>query len=111
ATLAPRRGGTYQFTWEGGPTHTGKVVEYVRGKRIALAWQWPGHESLRPTTLRFDVQGRHGGTQLVLTHSGFLRGGPWGDLYEGAIRGWTYFTMNLKAVLETGRDLRSPCDW
>jgi uncharacterized protein YndB with AHSA1/START domain len=111
ATLSPRRGGSYSFTWEGGPTHTGKVLDFVAGKRITLTWQWPGQEKLGATKLKMSVEGKAGGTVLRFTHSGFLKGGPWVDLYEGAIRGWTYFMMNLKAVIETKHDLRSPYDW
>lgn len=111
STLSPRKGGTYSYTWEGGPTHTGKVLEFVRGKRMALAWQWPGLESLEPTRLKLSVEPKAGGTVLKFIHSGFQTDGPWVELYEGAIRGWTYFLMNAKSVLEHGYDLRSPHDW
>jgi uncharacterized protein YndB with AHSA1/START domain len=111
ATLSTRKGGSYSFTWEGGPAHTGRVTEFVRGKRIALTWQWPGMEELGATKLTLSVEPRNGGTVLKFTHSGFRGHGAWGELYEGAIRGWTYFMMNLKSVLENGHDLRSPYDW
>lgn len=111
ATLAPRKGGRYAFGWEGGPTHTGTVLEFVRGKRLTLTWQWPGREALGVTKLRLSVEPKKNGTIVRFTHSGFRRHGPWGELYEGAIRGWTYFLMNLKSVLENGHDLRSPYDW
>ncbi|MCI4343237.1 MAG: SRPBCC domain-containing protein [Thermoplasmata archaeon] len=111
ASLTPRKGGTYAFSWEDGPTHTGTVLEFVRGKRLTLTWQWPGHERLPRTTLRLSVEPREGGSVLTFTHSGFRKHGAWVDLYDGAIRGWTYFQMNLKSVLENGHDLRSPYDW
>ncbi|MGC2290129.1 MAG: SRPBCC domain-containing protein [Thermoplasmata archaeon] len=111
ATISPQKGGRYSFTWEGGPTHTGRIVDFVRGKRITLTWQWPGQEKLGVTKLKLTVEPKAGGTVLRFTHSGFLFGGPWDELYEGAIRGWTYFMMNFKSVLENGHDLRSPYDW
>lgn len=111
ATLQPHKDGTYSFTWEGGPTHTGRVLEFARGKRFTLAWQWPGLEKLGMTKLKLSIHPKAGGTLLRFTHSGFETHGAWVDLYEGAIRGWTYFMMNLKSVLENGHDLRSPCDW
>jgi uncharacterized protein YndB with AHSA1/START domain len=111
ATLEPSKGGHYSFTWDGGPTHTGTLLEYVRGKRLTLTWQWPGQERLGVTRLRLSVEPKAGGTVLRFVHSGFTRGGAWGDLYEGAIQGWTYFMMNLKSVLDHGHDLRSPYDW
>lgn len=89
----------------------GKVLEFVRGKRITLTWQWPGQEQLGVTKLRLSVEPKPGGTVLTFAHSGFQRRGAWVDLYDGAIHGWTYFMMNLKSVLDHGHDLRSPLDW
>jgi len=111
ATLSSQKGGGYEFTWEGGPTHTGRVLEFERGKRLTLTWQWHGREHLGVTRLRLTVDAKRGGTLLTFTHSGFRESKDWQDLYEGAIRGWTYFMLNLKAFLETGGDLRSPHDW
>jgi uncharacterized protein YndB with AHSA1/START domain len=111
AVLSPRKGGRYAFGWEGGPTHTGTLLEFVPGKRITLSWRWPGHEDLPATKLKMSVAPKDGGTVLLFTHTGFLANGPWVDLHDGAIRGWTYFMMNLKSVLEHGFDLRSPNDW
>ncbi len=111
ATLSPRKGGRYAFKWEGGPTHTGKVLEFVRGKRITLTWQWPGMEQLLVTKLKLAVEPRARGTVVKLTHSGFPKQERWLDLYAGAIQGWTYFLLNLKSVLDNGRDLRSKYDW
>lgn len=111
ATLSPRKGGDYTLGWDDGPTHSGKVIEFVPGKRVTLTWQWPGQENLGVTMLKLSVHPKGRGTVLRFTHTGFRRNGPWIDLYEGAIRGWTYFGMNLKSVLENGHDLRSPYDW
>ncbi len=111
ATLTPRKGGRYSFTWEGGPTHTGKVLEFVPGKRITLTWQWPGKEKLLMTKLKLSVEPKEGGSVLKLTHSGFPRHERWVDLYGGSIQGWTYFMVNLKSALDYGHDLRSKHDW
>jgi uncharacterized protein YndB with AHSA1/START domain len=111
ASITPKWGGSYSFSWEGGPTHTGRIVDFVRGKRMTLTWQWPGLEKLGVTKMKLSVERKADGSILRFTHSGFLTGGPWTDLYEGAIRGWTYFMMNFKSVMETNHDLRSPYDW
>ena len=111
ATLTPRTGGRYSFTWEGGPTHTGKVLKFVRGRSMTLTWQWPGLERLGTTKLKLSVKSKAGGAVLTFTHTGFRTRGAWIDLYDGAILGWRYFMMNLKSVMETGHDLRSPYDW
>jgi uncharacterized protein YndB with AHSA1/START domain len=111
AALSPRKGGRYTFSWDDGPTHTGRVLEFSRGDFVTLTWQWPGQEGLGVTRLKMSVAAKKRGTVVKFVHSGFQNGGPWGDLYDGAIHGWTYFLMNLKSVLETGYDLRSPYDW
>jgi uncharacterized protein YndB with AHSA1/START domain len=111
AAISGRKGGSYRLGWEGGPTHSGKVLEFVRGKRLTLSWQWPGQERLGTTELSLTLEPKEKGTVLRFVHSGFQRSGDWVELYEGAIRGWTYFMMNLKSVLESDRDLRSPLDW
>jgi uncharacterized protein YndB with AHSA1/START domain len=111
ATLSPRKGTRYSLGWEGGPAHSGKVLECVPGRSVTLTWQWPGQEELGVTRLKLSVHAKGKGTVLRFTHSGFRGTGPWIALYEGSIRGWTYFLMNLKSVVETGHDLRSPYDW
>lgn len=111
AALSPRKGGRYTLGWDGGPSHSGSVLEFSRGRALALTWQWPGKESLGVTKLRLSVHPKRDGTVLKFTHSGFRRSVEWDVLYEGAVRGWTYFMMNLKSVLESDHDLRSPEDW
>lgn len=109
AELTPRKGGTYLLGWTGGPTHTGKVLEFEPGRRVALAWSWPG-VSLRGTVFRLSVEPKERGSLFTIEHSGFPKLAKWTELYAGAEWGWTYFAMNLKSVLETGHDLRSTLD-
>lgn len=109
AEISLRTGGTYLLAWNGGPTHTGKVVEFRPGARLALTWNWPGVD-LEGTVFSLGVQPAEHGTLFQIEHAGFPRLEQWTDLYGGAEWGWTYFAMNLKSVLETGRDLRSPQD-
>jgi uncharacterized protein YndB with AHSA1/START domain len=110
-TISLRKGGRYAFTWKGGPTHTGKVLEFVRGKQITLTWQWPGQEDQLLTKLKLSVHPIAKGTILKLTHTGIPKSERWLDLYAASIQGWTYFLMNFKSVVDHGRDLRSPNDW
>ena len=109
AELTPRVGGDYRLKWTGGPTHTGKVVEFEPGSRIAFAWEWPG-VALRGTVFKLSVEPKDDGSLLSVEHSGFPKTEEWTDLYGGAEWGWTYFALNLKSVLETGHDLRSKYD-
>jgi uncharacterized protein YndB with AHSA1/START domain len=109
AEVSAKQGGTYLLAWNDGPTHTGTIVEFRKGRRVALAWTWPGVE-LQGTVLSFSVRAREGGTVLTVEHSGFPRLEEWTELYGGAEWGWTYFALNLKSVLENGHDLRSKYD-
>ena len=109
AEIVRRSGGSYALGWTNGPTHTGKVERFRAGKEVALAWSWPGVE-LTGTVFSLSVEPAQGGTELKVLHTGFPREEKWADLYGGAEWGWTYFAMNLKSVLETGRDLRAPLD-
>jgi uncharacterized protein YndB with AHSA1/START domain len=109
AEIAPKRGGEYLMAWNGGPTHTGTLTDFRPGELIAFAWSWPG-VSLQGTVFTLAVEPQGDGTLLKVDHTGFPRLEEWTDLYGGAEWGWTYFAMNLKALLETGRDLRSPAD-
>ena len=109
AEIAPRKGGQYTLGWNGGPTHHGRVAEFVRGKRISLAWSWPGVK-LTGTRFQLSVQPKGKGSIVAVRHTGFPRKERWVDLYAGAEWGWTYFLMNLKSVLEHGEDLRSQYD-
>lgn len=109
AEISLKKGGSYSLGWTGGPTHTGTLVEFVPGERIAFEWSWPG-VALRGTVFSLAVEPSGDGAILRIEHRGFPRSEEWTDLYGGAEWGWTYFPMNLKSVLENGRDLRAKQD-
>jgi uncharacterized protein YndB with AHSA1/START domain len=109
AELAPKKGGAYRLGWTDGPTHTGTVVDYQEGQRVALAWSWPG-VTLTGTVLALSVEPKEDGAIFAIKHTGFPRTEVWTDLYGGAEWGWTYFALNLKSVLEKGHDLRAKYD-
>ncbi len=109
AELTPRKGGRYTLGWHDGPEHSGRVLDFVKGRRLTLGWSWPG-VTLAGTRLKLSVRSKDGGSLLLVEHSGFPRGERWVDLYGGTEWGWTYFFLNLKSVLEAGHDLRSPFD-
>lgn len=109
AAFSPKKGGKYLLAWNDGPTHTGSIVAFREGRRVALAWTWPGVE-LHGTVLSLSVTAKDGGTVLNVEHTGFPRMEKWTELYGSAEWGWTYFAMNLKSVLEHRHDLRSDTD-
>ncbi len=109
AELEPRKGGRYRLGWTDGPVHEGRVVDFLRNRSLRLSWEWEG-VPLRTTRFGMAVAPAKGGAIATFTHSGFPRETRWAELYAGAEWGWTYFAMNLKSFLESGRDLRSPRD-
>jgi len=110
ATVSPRKGGSYTLGFDGGRwIHSGKVLQYLPGVKVAYSWEWPGGE-LHGTKLTWTVKPMKGGTLLKVEHSGFPRSEKWTDLYGITEWGWTYYSMNLKSVMETGHDLRSSND-
>ena len=112
ATVSPRKGGDYSLTWKAGYHHEGKVLEFVRGKRITLAWPYhDGTKLLGVTRFQLSVRPEGDGTLLKVQHSGFPRTEAWVDIYAGSGAGWAYYMMNLKSVLEHGNDLRSMHHW
>ena len=109
AELSARKVGRYSFGWNGGPTHSGAILDFVPGRSVTFSWEWEGVD-LHGTEFRPTVKARKGGAMLTVDHSGFPAGPAWVDLYGGTEWGWTYFAMNLKSVLENGQDLRSKYD-
>jgi uncharacterized protein YndB with AHSA1/START domain len=62
ATLSPRKGGRYAFTWEGGPTHTGTVlVSSSNPATISVHW------ALVKYTVKFEETGLPPGTNWTVT--------------------------------------------
>jgi uncharacterized protein YndB with AHSA1/START domain len=111
AKFSPRKGGNYTFSWGGSMVQSGKVLSYVRDKSLSLSW--PGVQSEKPpgmTRATFRLRPKEDGTVLDLTHTGFKSGALWTENYAAVCSGWAYFLMNLKSVLQHGRDLRSAQD-
>jgi uncharacterized protein YndB with AHSA1/START domain len=112
AKLAPKKGGKYTFVWQGGYSHTGRVVEFVDGRRLTLTWPQFADDSKRlgETRLTLAVVKKGTGSLLRIEHTGFQKNERWIETYAGTHSGWAYFVMNLKSVLEHGHDLRSKHD-
>lgn|GEM_PF-1810726 len=110
ARLPPKKGAEYWFEWRGGYAHGSKVLDYVKGRRLALSWPntFRGVTTQTRLVIRLRKSGR--GTLISIRHSGYPRTPGWVEIYGGTQAGWAYYLMNLKSVLETGRDLRSPKD-
>jgi uncharacterized protein YndB with AHSA1/START domain len=110
AELEPRKGGAYRLGWQDGPTHAGKLLDFVPDRRVTFAWTWKEVPAVGTTRFRLEVERRGDGTLLTVSHLDIPSGIEYVELYAGAVWGWTYFMMNLKAFVEHGIDLRSKLD-
>lgn len=110
ARVPAKAGEDYEFVWQGGYRHEGKVLEYVPNRRLSLSWpnRHGGRTNWSTATFTVSKEGR--GTLLHLRHAAFPREGGWVGVYGDTSSGWAYYLMNLKSVLEHGHDLRSPKD-
>src|SRR5260370_37342109 len=70
ARLDKEKGGEYKFTWQGGYTESGKVLEFVPGKKLSLSWPsvWK-KKPLRQTRATFTVEKRGRATIINHPHS------------------------------------------
>jgi uncharacterized protein YndB with AHSA1/START domain len=111
AKFSPRTGGNYTFNWGGEMSQSGKVLGYVRDKSLSLSWpQVQRGKPLGMTRATFKLKAKDNGTLLDVNHTGFKNGTLWNENYSSVCSGWAYFLMNLKSVLQHGRDLRSQQD-
>ncbi len=111
ATLTPKSGAAFQFTWRGGFTMKGKVDAISAPRRLELEWvdRFDGGRTFQ-TKVRFSLRKKGKGTILTVTHRGFKSGKRWVWLHGAIQSGWAYYLMNLRSVLEHGIDLRHESD-
>jgi uncharacterized protein YndB with AHSA1/START domain len=100
AEFEPRKGGQYDFEWNNGYALKGKVSRYRKDKSLAYTF---GSED---DIVSFELSRRGKGTLLTLRD-----GLTDGDSLASRAGRWAYYLMNLKSVLENGKDLRSKLDW
>ncbi len=111
ARLAKEKGGTYEFTWQGGYKASGRVLDYVPGRKLSLSWpQYWNEKYLGDTRATFSVKTQGKGALLKLRHSGYKNSNGWIENYALTHSGWAYFLTNLKSVMEHSYDLRSNLD-
>ena len=106
ARIDPRKGGEYSFEWNGGYHHEGRVLECYPSKSLVLAWPQDGS----PTRVAFWLTPVKGSTLLRLRQTGLRRDSIRRVSFLGLYSGWVYYLSNLRAVIETGHDLRRTPD-
>ena len=105
ATIDPQVGGSLRLCWPDG-CYEGSFVQYEPYDVARFSWRMVG-DDLPETMVVVSLQSSGGDqTALEVEHYGFGAGPGWDDLYMGAMRAWASYLKNLRAVLETGVDLR-----
>jgi uncharacterized protein YndB with AHSA1/START domain len=106
STMAAKPGGRYRFSWNGGYLHKGKVLAATPSRLLVLAWPQDGLE----TEVSFKISKSREGSLLRFQHEGVGFTPDRSQTFVGIYTGWMYYLSNLRALLETDRDLRSRRD-
>jgi uncharacterized protein YndB with AHSA1/START domain len=98
-------GGDLRLCWPDG-CFEGRFFQVDPGSGARFSWRM--QDDTLPETMIVVTTATNdlGGTALELEHYGFGVGPDWDDMYVGAARAWASYLKNLRAVLETGVDLR-----
>ena len=99
-----RVGGRLYLFWTSGYTATGEYRTLEPGARVEFGWLGAGEPE--PSQVQVKLKAKDGGTSVQLTHSRLGGGKKWAASLAQIQRGWEVSLENLKAVLETGNDLR-----
>jgi uncharacterized protein YndB with AHSA1/START domain len=83
----------------------GRFVQYDPPNGARFTWRMEG-DSLPETMVVVTIEAHEDRTALEVEHYGFGVGPDWDMQYVGAARAWATYLKNLRAVLETGVDLR-----
>jgi uncharacterized protein YndB with AHSA1/START domain len=106
AEIEPRLDGRIRLCWPDG-CFEGQFVQCEPPHLARFSWRMQGDDL--PETMvvvHTDPGSNSDETTFELEHYGFGVGPDWDELYVGAARAWASYLKNLRAVLETGVDLR-----
>ncbi len=104
----PRVDGRLRLAWPDGCVE-GRIMQLQPPRTARFSWHVEGDtlpETMVVMSLQRVEKGAVSVTQVEVEHYGFGAGPEWEPLYLGAIRAWTGYLKNLRAVLELGGDLR-----
>ena len=106
ATITLEPGGHVRMCWPDG-CFEGQFVQCEPGRLARFSWRMPGdHLPETMVVVHTEPGSTSDETAFELEHYGFGVGDDWDMLYVGAARAWASYLKNLRAVLETGVDLR-----
>src|SRR5262249_1744888 len=89
----------------------GRFVQCEPPAVARFSWRMQGDplpETMIVVSLDTAERDGRAATALELEHYGFGAGADWDMLDLGSVRAWARYLKNLRAVLETGVDLREP---
>jgi uncharacterized protein YndB with AHSA1/START domain len=102
-----RVGGSVRMFWPDA-CFEGRFLQCEPPHLARFSWRMQG-DTLPETMVVVSMQAASPDqTALELEHYGFGVGADWDAMYVGAARAWAGYLKNLRAVLETGVDLREP---
>ena len=105
ATIDARVGGEVRMCWPDG-CFEGRFVQCEPPNLGRFSWRMQGDTLPETMVVVHTDPGDDRETAFELEHYGFGVGPDWDAVYVGAARAWAGYLKNLRAVLETGADLR-----
>lgn len=87
-----------------------RILSYIPGKMISFTWNSPSHLGLRDsqTWVVLEFTETETGTEVSLTHCGFLEGEQWDQCRAYFQQAWRRLLRRLAAHWDQGVDLRTP---
>jgi uncharacterized protein YndB with AHSA1/START domain len=98
-------GGEVRMCWPDG-CFTGRFVQCEPSAVARFSWRMDGDALPETMVVISTAPAGADQTALEVEHYGFGVGPDWDPAYLGATRAWAAYLKNLRAVLETGNDLR-----
>ena len=106
ASMDPAKGGRYSFGWKNGRQRTGRILDWKKDQSLILEWLQNGEK----TRDAFWLTPQRGSTLLRFRQTGLPRDLARPVDFITIYAEWVYYLTNLRALVETGRDLRRPRD-
>jgi len=106
ASIARDKGGRYSFVWKNGRKRTGKILDWKKDQSLILEWLQNGEN----TRVAFWLTPLRGSTLLRFRQTGLPRDLARPVDFISIYAEWVYYLTNLRALVETGSDLRRPRD-
>ncbi|GAB4496547.1 MAG: hypothetical protein OHK0052_06670 [Anaerolineales bacterium] len=105
AEVSPVKGGRVYFWWRGGYSASGEFVRIKPNEKVQFSWNGRGEPGKTLVKVYFELA-TDGATIVTLKHEGLGEGKAWRAMRRAVAFGWQTGLRNLKALLETGADLR-----